>query len=1030
MGKIFFTEGSVNVRSSPQKIDTNIIETLPPGHPVEVQEAAGNDWYSIRTAHANTIIRGYIAESLLRSSGGWEVPAFVKADMPLRSEILLDEESTKLGAYLGVRPPDPEARGAEALTVRRSRRLDLDWAMLLSPNLTAGYPKGGKPAFRQGDDLTYFVRHILTVWGLRGSGADIRFTANQSRICFEETVCVPDVNYRFYANSAPDVFRWGGFLLKKREATWSPGTREWVLSHPVANRLYKIVPRQGLTLTAADFKALSDFKKTLAEKVERFDLCVLESETGVGKKYENSSEHLLTDLEQVDLGPALILRQDGELNALEKFTGELSKAADTFGINSATSLMDESQVNALLRAVLTMKAPDVDRKLRKNELKDKAAALGYIIAESNEQWKFEDNSIDQVVAGRLYRPFNDRISWITAHTRTGTRSSSGFFGIGASSSTYEWTEYVKHEKWVVKHDVIAVDLDPFAQRERSLSAAGFTSYRFERVGSSYLTAEGDSLEDVMLRCENDENFRRSCAVWLPIYEQKISKGLMLTKYLIVKRPHMGIKPVRLPKLYVEEGLSYRTQWQNSELGELVYTINLAPGEERSVTVEQRSTRSVDESRSTVSVLDLTETTQNDLNSEIEKEARSTSEQSSSNSWSASASGTFKGITGSLSSSSNSSMSSSQFARSFERIARKAASSIARNTRQEVRSSVSVKTETSRTEATTIRIKNINDGRTLNLLFYRLYNVLATKLCIDELLLVYESGIEIVAGSGITIPRVISINDLPRTFSIFEWENLPFQCVFDEEEEEFKESYWAYWSTVLISFIDLFEKEYFRSAAGGVAPSSNEVTPPLPTSQAFLNLRKKLGSAAYDKTSTLEQLESKLAGVITQITDELVRVVDESDLGTHVLKHDQLRVASPGLYVDSLIGMKPATEPYAEEMRAQTVAMKAAEAARERSMAAYYSNLAGPRVERPVAGHATATLKEHTLLFRMPLPVPGGTWSFIVDGDRSGTITVLPNQQVGQLTYTSLPSWVSEPEGHVLMLLHEDSNHALFVVLVR
>lgn len=128
MAQIQFTSTSVNLRSSPQDLgDDNILNVLPAGHPVEVFSQVNRDWVSIRTAHRNSIWRGFIGIDLLRKGGGWEVPDSQRSGMPIRGELLLDEESTKLGSYLGVSPPDTKARGAEALNMHRSRILDIDW---------------------------------------------------------------------------------------------------------------------------------------------------------------------------------------------------------------------------------------------------------------------------------------------------------------------------------------------------------------------------------------------------------------------------------------------------------------------------------------------------------------------------------------------------------------------------------------------------------------------------------------------------------------------------------------------------------------------------------------------------------------------------------------------------------------------------------------------------------------------------------------------------------------------------------------
>jgi len=94
-----------------------------------------------------------------------------------------------------------------------------------------------------------------------------------------------------------------------------------------------------------------------------------------------------------------------------------------------------------------------------------------------------------------------------------------------------------------------------------------------------------------------------------------------------KKPLPGILPTMLPRLALEESLSYRISWQEMQLGELISSINLAPGEERQVTMTRAFERETTVSRSTTSVFDISQTDSTDLATEMENQSRQESQQS-------------------------------------------------------------------------------------------------------------------------------------------------------------------------------------------------------------------------------------------------------------------------------------------------------------------------------------------------------------------------------------------------------------------
>lgn len=1018
MHPIAFTTAELNLRSSPFDLpganDDNLIATLPPRHPVTVVGRRVDNWVFVRTILLNERKEGYVAADYLRDGGGiTEAAPYVPA-VPQRDAVLLDVDSAALKEHLTIKKPADDVGGMQALSIKRSRRVEVALGQVMDPNLTEGYLDPPRPGFKEAGQFDYFFSHWMRLWNWRiPVDQDTFFTAG--------SYVIPTVSHKEVLDSTGAIGEgsWGVRWVQL-VPEWSAVIQGYAIHHPVAKRSFLLLPKSGHAINIEDFASPDAFRNLLDGKIDSLQQCLRADEIALTKP-----DALLTEATSVDLGPALILRQSRELDSIKDFTGELASMATRLGTAAVNQLLDESQVNGLVRAVITMKSPDLDRELRKGELIDRSSALGYKLADKPEEFKFEDGSTFQLEAGQLYRPYQTQITWITEHRRQSSWSDSGFFGLGASGGSREWTEFVKHYKTVTKYDKVRVDLDPFSEEEEWLASRGFENFRFERVGRQYRTAGGIDLDEVMIRCEYDESFRRRCAVWLPVYEQKISKGLILTKYQIIKRPHMGIQPVRMPKVYFEETLTYRTSWAEAELGELVYTMNLAPGEDRTITVEQRTSRSVEDVRSTVSILDLTETDSQELSTEIEKEARTTSEQSSSNSWSASASGSSGVFGGSVSAAGENKTSTSQFARSFERIAKKAASNITRNTRQEVRSSSTAKTEVSRTEATTIKIKNINEGRTLNLLFYRLYNILNTGLHAEDLGFVSESGIEVVAGSGITIPTVLPVEALPEAFVPFDIHRLPFKISAVPGSAEYSATYLAYWHLVIRKFLDLLKDEYVRtdehSGLLGKLDADDQ--------QIFNDLIDAIEPQPAVALSE-SKLEAKVRGLLQKLDALMTSLVTNAQLPETppLAGKSKIRVASPGLYVDSLMGLRPATEPYSEEMRAQAVLMKSAEAEKERALAAYYRRMGGETAEAPSGSVIVdGVFNDGSIVFTSNLPLAPGPWGFLVDGREVATVN-WPGGGRECSAQTSDIAWQADYETHLYQLRNRASDQSAAVVL--
>ena len=573
---------------------------------------------------------------------------------------------------------------------------------------------------------------------------------------------------------------------------------KYQITHGSSKRVYELAVFQGQQIKPSDLETEEAYNKLWNEKLVGVDLA-------------DAAQRI--EIETLDLSPPVILRQFAELDALEPLVIALSNDADEAAKSLPKSFQTQGDIAELVAMFLRMKAPQLDVQHAKLRLKDRAASLGYVLAIENQDYSLPDGTKQALTKGQLYQPYKTVVSWTTQDRRVEVRHrlSGDWPFTHEESYAVEVFDPVPHSAEVVMYKQVLTTFDPTWAKEQEL-AKDFVSFRFERIGSAYITSGGELLEEVIDRCDRDEDFRRRCAVWLPIYEQKLTQGEILVRYLIIRRPLPGITPIKLPQLFIQEELVYKSRWLYPELGELAHSINLAPGEDRTILVEKSTQRTSEDRRTATSIVDLAEVESLDLGSEIENEARSSTESTSSSNWNVSASGSYGGASASGSVGGSNTVTAKQFAGRVEKLARKAATSLSRKNHQEVTSSTSVTTTVSSKESTTIKVKNINEGRTLNLFFYRLYNVYRGGIYIEDLNLVVLPSTEAVAGSGLILPRVFPRERISDALRLLSPDLLPAQ-IAGKDDQERKATTEAYWRSIVSSFETTLKSEYPEIPSG-------------------------------------------------------------------------------------------------------------------------------------------------------------------------------------------------------------------------
>lgn len=997
----FYTTDNANLRSEPKipsrSQPTNIIATIPTHHWFVASKVVG-DWVSGTTIFAGRTLAGFIHTSLLKVNNIEEEPPVTpEAGSPgiiRRHDVFYEDAAERLRPYLTINPPQEAAQPQESVAFKRSRNIEVDWSYILLGPIVEEYTGQALPQpFAVGSTFLHFRRYFERLWGIDGT----TYPALATKIFLTGDVKVPRV-----------IQTVGGVGLTYVMELRSGIT---VLKHPLTQRMFELT--LDVPLTAADFADYAAYR-AIWPRVTGIEYCFPSSEA------DDAAPRILTTYEEVDLAPSIIVRQYREFEDLRQFATDLSARAEELAKQQVTGLLSELQINYLLNAIMRMKQPLRDLEFGLRRLADKASDLNYLLPLADQTFTYPDGSTLPIVKGKLYRPYRTQITWSTNVVRTrDVWVEEKFLGVVISRRKIHqtWTERIQQYANVEKYGEVQVDLDPWEEKELALGhLEGLVSYRFERVGGEYVTATGIELTDIMERCEQDEAFRRTVAIWIPSYEQKLTSGEVLTRYAIFKRPFPGYTPVRSPAMFVHETLSYRTGWRTSELGELVHSVNMAPGEERTITIEQSTTRQVEDIQSTTSILDLTESESMELSDEIEKEASSSNESTRTNSLSASAGGSYGPFSGSVSGSTSSTQTAKQFARQLERVARKAARNMTRKSTQEVRSSTTVKTNVSRSESTSINVKNINEGRTLNILFYRLYNIFTASLIVENLQLVVIPSTEVVHGSGVTVPRVYDFARLDQAFSAFDFNQLGYESVPAVGTAAYKNLFVAYWSYLIDQFINLLGKEYDISTGEESASVLHFAGAPNALLAAIqAGKHPRLTPASESIEDLYKSLRAALSDIIAEL-DEAVQQANENGEAKPLIQHD-LRVASPGLYVDAMLGVSPATEPYAEEMRAQKVMSEAAEVARQFAVVDYYRSLAGTLATNQPSGPSVVHARRESnrkIILDLGKWYKKGRWALFVDAAKIREFDVAQDALTPiPLSWDSDMAWISDSENHVI-----------------
>ena len=721
------------------------------------------------------------------------------------------------------------------------------------------------------------------------------------------------------------------------------------------NIVHALHAREGLSIELNDFDTPASFND-LWEKVD----------------FITDDTEQSTYVEILDLAPLKLIPELEAIETAAAAAGKLSSNADDLIDSAASSVSQSSDIDTLLNTDRRLRGPQSAWNLRVQELARLAGSLG-----------FSFNALFELSLDFYYSA-----SWQVKINRPRIRSKV----VEVSVAGDRIIEYEFEVPRLCSFQRTRVPVQtPGGIGYSSWGVPGENEYQFQRVGAEYLTQFDCRWEDAVY-----EDYRRwTDTNWLPLYDDDESGESIALKYMKCEASHPAATCMRTPRIFIQEVNSIVASPPKVVLGELVATVNLAPGEERELTFETRTTKETERTQNATSSLELGNETSREFTSEFERELRRSSESVSRSNWNAKASGGFFGVRASAGGGGSRSSSRKDFDKSLKKTIGRTAQKVTRNTKRELSNSASVRTTTSTQETVSVKIRNVNEGRTFNLAFYNLLNKRDFSLKLDEIRFLLDPGVQAIEGLPHTLPREFGIGQLDDLLDSVDMSAMPVGNPQPNAHTRLKRD-------LSLSIITALE-DYTSAEDPPIT------VPDLATAKELLE----------DDTEPLENgLRAFRSSLARIVYNEVSETLEENVV-----------VGSPGLYADSIIGARSATEPYAEWMRLKEVETKEAQVEKDLGMARAF-NASASRAGNLAPFNVNPTaLSDQRLRLQFTAQPSLGDWKLLVDGNLEKTFTIEEGMTTIEIDFAEPQDWLGAQGVNYARIQKVDGNEevAFFVV---
>jgi hypothetical protein len=831
-------------------------------------------------------------------------------------------EPIKIDSFLKMRAPHVALTPQEkkcieqapvAATLSRWRAINTDWEKKLAEAKAWLTP------------IERLKRHLEQAWDQES--AELKHAARRPS-SYKDYIT-------FQTNQPAKYFRVKGVDAAKGGYSTEAAPAGWVLRNPQTDAHYLITsPKKGASElfhgdALEDETKYDDAWKTITQVVE------------IGTNREILSE---PDQEELDLSPYAIVQQFAELDVYRAFATTIDSKAADFVTKIQLETLNAADIQALFTQYLAIRMRLKDINFAIEQLSDRAARLGYKLATTDK--------ITNVPKGSLYKTVVKTFKGVAVYHNL----------LGMSS----FFPYFYQRK---VNEPVDLDFDIVDAKREALEQSGHAVFILALSERGYEAQTGESLSTILDRCAKEKDFRDKCVLFFPVYEQRLVAGTVLSKYSIVKRPAPGFVSLTYPRVFIEERYNYRLAWLGTELGPLLHSVNLAPGESRKVSISMSRSleRSVQES--TTESVDLSQQQSTDLATEMERESRFESERTTNLTWNVQGSGSWGAASASAGASGSTTFTAKDYSRSLQKRMQKAASSISKRYKQEVSSTVATKASVTETETITSEIRNINEGKTLNLSYYQVNNIFYARMYLSEIRLTVFSGDEAIAGTGLLIGTPLSLrgDELQSAVSAITT-NLENQSrLNDRTPTTLDAQRGATEREIVVKILNTLYSEYIDPDANSKSISAIRDSDPSVRTIAE-NLNAEAGKLEPEEWKTVE------------IALKSLEVLTDQPLRDH---EDRLTIPSGAVYLDGDVGNIATTERYAEEMRARALQSKDADIAVRKSEAFLnYARAQAADIAPPILDAEARSAKE--LLIVLQYPLAAGDWRLTYDGVERGT----------------------------------------------